>query len=96
MFNKFIMMVFLGAPAGGEPTDVSQTIFPYRAECDYAAEKINAEVPGAIAFCFDVQVMGDRHEGGSPELPQIAPGSVPPAPVVPKAAPVTPKEELAI
>ena len=96
MFNKFIMMVFLGAPTGGDPTDVSQTIFPYRAECDYAAEQINEKVPGAIAFCFDVQVMGDRHEGGSPDLPQIAPGAAPALPQAPKAPVVTPKDERAI
>jgi hypothetical protein len=59
MINQFVMIVFFGALGG---VDIDHVIFPYRAECDYAAEKINAEVPDAKAFCFDVRVAGDRHE----------------------------------
>lgn len=66
MFNKFVLMVFALTAQGefdADRTDaVSQTVFPYRAECDYAARKINAELKGAKAFCFDIVVAGDRHE----------------------------------
>lgn len=66
MFSKFVLMVFAMTSDGTLDTtgekSVSQTVFPYRAECDYAAEKINEQVNGAKAFCFDVVVAGDRHE----------------------------------
>lgn len=66
MFSKFVLLVFMLNPDGSfdgtQANAVSQTIFPYRAECDYAAEKITAEVKGAKALCFDIIVQGDRHE----------------------------------
>jgi hypothetical protein len=69
MINQFVLMVFFGltpmTPAELpqlKSAAIDHVIFPYRAECDYAAERINAEVPGAKAFCFDVRVAGDRHE----------------------------------
>jgi hypothetical protein len=31
-------------------------------------------VPGAMAFCFDIQVTGDRHEGGFTNLPAMPEG----------------------
>lgn len=66
MFNKFVLLVFAMTNDGSFDATaekaVSQTVFPYRAECDYAARKINAEIAGAKALCFDVQVAGDRHE----------------------------------
>lgn len=69
MINQFVLIVFFGlhplAPASMpsvQAAAIDHIIFPYRAECDYAAEKINEEVAGAKAFCFDVRVAGDRHE----------------------------------
>jgi hypothetical protein len=66
MFSKFVLMVFaLSADGSFDATAdkaVSQTVFPYRAECDYAAKKINEQVPGSKALCFDIVVQGDRHE----------------------------------
>lgn len=65
MINQFVLMVFFGLNANAAPggaASIDHVIFPYRAECDYAAERINKEVPGAKAFCFDVRVAGDRHE----------------------------------
>jgi hypothetical protein len=64
MVNSFVLIVFFGlAETDGKALD--HVVFPWRAECDYAAEKINKEVPGAKAFCFDIQVAGDRREGTS-------------------------------
>lgn len=63
MLNSFVLIVFFGLDNSGKTMD--HIVFPWRAECEYAAEKINDEVPGAKAFCFDVQVAGDRHEGSS-------------------------------
>lgn len=66
MFSKFVLLVFAMTAEGSFDSTadkaVSQTIFPYRAECDYAAKKINEQIPGAKALCFDVVVQGDRHE----------------------------------
>jgi hypothetical protein len=66
MFNKFVLMVFALSAQGELDVNaedaISQTVFPYRAECDYAAKKINEEIPGAKALCFDIVVAGDRHE----------------------------------
>lgn len=63
MFNTFVLVIFFGV--SGPDKAVEHIAFPWRAECDYAAQKINEEVPGAKAFCFDVQVAGDRHEDSS-------------------------------
>lgn len=65
MINQFVLIIFFGLGAADSRVVAASTdhvVFPYRAECDYAAEKINSEVPGAKAFCFDVRVAGDRHE----------------------------------
>lgn len=69
MINQFVLIVFFGFVPLADASlpqlaaaSMDHVIFPYRAECDYAAEKINKEVPGAKAFCFDVRVAGDRHE----------------------------------
>lgn len=63
--NVYVLMVFFGLSTGEtQPAGAAMehVLFPYRAECDYAAKKINEEIPGAKAFCFDVRVAGDRHE----------------------------------
>lgn len=64
MINKFVLIIFFGLTDNSGKA-VEQIVFPWRAECDYAAEKINAEVPGAKALCFDVVVAGDRRESTS-------------------------------
>jgi hypothetical protein len=58
MVNIYVLMVFYGLQGAA----IEQVQFPYRSECEYAAQTINAEVDGAKAFCFDVRVAGDRHE----------------------------------
>lgn len=63
MVNIYVLIVFFGLGQDGKATE--QVMFPYRAECDYAAETINKDVAGAKAFCFDVRVSGDRHEDPS-------------------------------
>lgn len=59
MVNIYVLMVLYAAGGGAA---IEHVQFPYRAECDYAAKVIQATVPGAHAFCFDVRVAGDRHE----------------------------------
>lgn len=63
MVNSFVLIIFFGLNSPDKTVD--HIVFPWRAECDYAAEKINEEVPDAKAFCFDIQVAGDRREGTS-------------------------------
>lgn len=62
MFSKFVLVILMYN--GG----IDHIEFPYRAECEYAAKKINEAgltsetTTMAKAFCFDVIVQGDRHE----------------------------------
>lgn len=62
MVNIFVLIVLFGG-------SIDHVQFPYRAECDYAAKKINEAVAGAQAFCFDVRVAGDRHENSFTQQP---------------------------
>lgn len=55
MINMFVLIIFFG-------TSTDHIVFPYRAECDYAAKQISENVTGAKAYCFDMRVAGDRHE----------------------------------